>query len=76
MMDVAQSRKRRLLHRQNPKGVTLAPGDEIDSEDSRTDLFGMDANQILHEKEAEANLTMINSGIKPKRKNSSNNNRF
>ena len=68
MKDVAQSRRRRLSHYLDPNEVTLAPGDEIDAEDCRTELFGQDADQILHDKEEEMNLERIHSGIKPKRK--------
>lgn len=67
MTNVAQSRRRRLLHYLEPKKVALAPVDEIDAEDCRTELFGQDADQILHEKEEEMNIERIHSGIKPKR---------
>ena len=62
MKNVAQSRQRRLAHYLDPKEVTLAPGDEIDTEDCKTALFGMDAEKILVSKEAEMNAEMISSG--------------
>ncbi|KAL7536658.1 hypothetical protein ACHAXR_007315, partial [Thalassiosira sp. AJA248-18] len=68
MTDVAQSRRRRLAHYLEPNKVALSPGDEVDAEDSKTALFGRDADQILHDKEEEMNLERIHSGIKPKRK--------
>jgi len=68
MMNVAQSRQRRLAHYLDPKKVDLAPGDEVDAEDCRTELFGQDADQILLDKEEEMNIDRISSGIKPKRK--------
>lgn len=36
MTNVAQSRRRRLAHYINPNEVSLAPGDEIDTEDCKT----------------------------------------
>ena len=36
MKNVAQSRRRRLAHYINPNEVSLAPGDEIDTEDCKT----------------------------------------
>ena len=51
MRNIAQSRQRRLAHYLDPDEVDLAPGDEIDAEDCRTELFGQDADQILHDKE-------------------------
>ncbi|KAL3808213.1 hypothetical protein ACHAXA_006316 [Cyclostephanos tholiformis] len=68
MMSVAQSRRRRLAHYLNPKGVTLAPGDEVDVEDSKTELFGQDADRILQDKEKENELNRLQSGIKQKRR--------
>ena len=62
MKNVAQSRQRRLAHYLDPKEVTLASGDEIDTEDCKTALFGMDAEKILVSKEAEMNAEMISSG--------------
>jgi CRP-like cAMP-binding protein len=67
MMNVAQSRRRRLAHYLNPKGVSLCAGDEIDVEDSKTELFGQDADIILHDKQKEDQLNRLQSGIKSKR---------
>jgi CRP-like cAMP-binding protein len=68
MTNVAQSRRRRLAHHLKPDGVALAPGDEIDAEDSKTELFGRDAGQILQDKEKATELDRIHSGIKIKRR--------
>ena len=68
MNSVAQSRRRRLAHYLNPTGVALAPEDEIDVEDSKTELFGKDADRILQDKEKATELDRIHSGIKPKRR--------
>lgn len=47
---VAQSRRRRLAHYLDPIKEPLLPGDEIDSEDCKTDLFGVDAEEVTNEK--------------------------
>ena len=45
---VAQSRKRRLEHHVNPNNIdTLSIDDEVDSEDRRTELFGLDAEKAV-----------------------------
>ena len=67
MTRVAQSRRRRLAHYRNPKQVELDPADEIDHEDSQTELFGVDADKILHDKEQESNIERISSGRKPQK---------
>ena len=67
MTRVAQSRRRRLAHYRNPKQVKLDPADEIDHEDSQTELFGVDADKILHDKEQESNIERISSGRKPQK---------
>lgn len=67
MRKVAQSRQKRLAHYLDPKNVPLDPTDAVDAEDSRTELFGQDADEILHEKEAEINIERVQSGIKPNR---------
>ena len=67
MMNVAHSRRRRLAHYLNPKGVSLHPGDEVDVEDSKTELFGKDADLILQDKQKADQLNRLQSGIKPKR---------
>ena len=69
MVTIAQSRRMRLAHYLDPKGVPLDAGDEVDAEDCRTELFGVDAEKILQDKEEEYKLERINSGIKPKRRN-------
>eukprot|EP00568_Trieres_chinensis_P014048 CAMPEP_0183321582 /NCGR_PEP_ID=MMETSP0160_2-20130417/69232_1 /TAXON_ID=2839 ORGANISM="Odontella Sinensis, Strain Grunow 1884" /NCGR_SAMPLE_ID=MMETSP0160_2 /ASSEMBLY_ACC=CAM_ASM_000250 /LENGTH=121 /DNA_ID=CAMNT_0025488549 /DNA_START=1 /DNA_END=366 /DNA_ORIENTATION=+ len=53
MMRVARSRKRRLDHYVSPSSCPLLPEDEIDSEDSKTELFGVDAAQVASAKEEE-----------------------
>ncbi len=68
MTNTAQSRKRRLAHYFDPKKVPLEAGDEVDAEDSRTELFGVDADKILQDKEEEYKLERIQSGIKTKRR--------
>ena len=50
MKRVAASRKKRLAHYLNPKKVPLAPGDEVDPEDSKTSLFGCDQDEIMSDK--------------------------
>lgn len=67
MTKVAQSRRRRLAHYLDPKQVELAPADEVDAEDSRTELFGIDADKILADKEEESNIERISSGRKPRK---------
>lgn len=68
MIDIAQSRRRRLAHYLDPKNVSLEKKDEVDAEDCRTELFGVDAEKILHDKEEEFKMERINSGIKTKRR--------
>ena len=68
MNGVAQSRRRRLAHYLHPTSVALAPGDEIDVEDSKTELFGQDTDRILQDKEKATELDRIHSGIKLKRR--------
>jgi len=53
MKTVAQSRQRRLLHYIKPKENPLYAMDEVDGEDRKTDLFGVDADQVEYEKEEE-----------------------
>lgn len=53
MKRVAESRQKRLGHYIDPETVPLNPEDEIDAEDSKTELFGVDAEKVTHEKEEE-----------------------
>eukprot|EP00956_Cyclotella_meneghiniana_P029790 scaffold73305_cov71-Cyclotella_meneghiniana.AAC.2 len=62
MTEIAQSRRRRLAHYLDPKNVTMQPGDEIDAEDCRTELFGKDADKILRAKEEELNQERLQAG--------------
>ena len=54
MKAVAESRQRRLQHYTNPQKYELLPGDEVDTEDSKTELFGADAEKIVSAKEEES----------------------
>jgi hypothetical protein len=69
MTNVAQSRRRRLAHYKNPGSNTLAPGDDVDVEDSKTELFGKDAAKILQDKEKATELERIQSGRTTRRRN-------
>jgi hypothetical protein len=51
MVEVAESRQRRLYHYIDPSSHLLAKEDEIDPEDCKTELFGADAEQIVSAKE-------------------------
>ncbi len=53
MTEVAESRQRRLKHYMNPKKYKLLQKDEIDVEDSKTELFGADAEKVASTKEEE-----------------------
>lgn len=53
MKEVAESRQRRLQHYMNPNEHKLLPKDEIDIEDSKTELFGADAEKVASAKEEE-----------------------
>ena len=64
MRNIAQSRRRRLAHFLNPHEVKLSPGDEIDSEDCRTDLFGLPSEEVLQDKEDDYTQEMLQSGIR------------
>jgi len=64
MRNIAQSRRRRLAHYLNPDEIKLSAGDEVDSEDSRTDLFGLPSDDVLHEKDEEYNQERLQSGIR------------
>lgn len=54
MKTVAESRMRRLQHYSNPKKYELLPQDEVDIEDSKTELFGADAERVVSAKEEES----------------------
>jgi len=54
MKRVAESRHRRLKHYINPEQHPLLPNDEIDSEDCKTELFGVDAENVVTLKEEES----------------------
>ena len=75
MTDIAQSRRRRLAHYLDPKHVVLEPGDEIDAEDCQTELFGVDADKILRDKEEEYNQERLQSGIRSTRRTHQSNGR-
>ena len=53
MKRVSWSRKRRLEHYVNPTEAPLFPEDEVDDEDCKTELFGVDAEQVASAKEEE-----------------------
>jgi hypothetical protein len=53
MVEVAESRQRRLYHYIDPATYPLAKADEIDHEDCKTELFGADAEQIVSAKQEE-----------------------
>ena len=53
MVGVAESRQRRLQHYVDPEKYRLRSTDEIDTEDCKTDLFGVDAEKVVLEKEEE-----------------------
>ncbi len=53
MKAVAESRQRRLQHYMDPTQYKLLPEDEVDIEDSKTELFGADADKVVSEKEQE-----------------------
>ncbi len=46
MKAVAESRQRRLQHYMSPDKHKLHPEDEVDIEDSKTELFGADADRV------------------------------
>lgn len=68
MTNVAQSRRRRLAHYRNPGSNALAPGDELDVEDSKTELFGKDADKISQDKEKATELERMQSGRNARRR--------
>jgi predicted flavoprotein YhiN len=61
MVKVAKSRHRRLKHYMNPSVCALAKEDEIDSEDCKTELFGVDAEKIVSAKEDEVTKSRVNT---------------
>lgn len=64
MRITAQSRRKRLAHYLNPKEAKLSTEDEIDTEDSRTDLFGVPPEEVVLEKNEECKQERIESGLK------------
>ena len=54
MKRVAEKRLRRLQHFINPSKVPFRVDDEVDEEDSKTELFGVDTTKLVHVKEEEA----------------------
>ena len=54
MKKVAASRQRRLQHYMNPKTTRLHPEDEIDIEDSKTELFGADTEKVVSARDEES----------------------
>eukprot|EP00551_Chaetoceros_affinis_P008086 CAMPEP_0203682564 /NCGR_PEP_ID=MMETSP0090-20130426/46330_1 /ASSEMBLY_ACC=CAM_ASM_001088 /TAXON_ID=426623 /ORGANISM="Chaetoceros affinis, Strain CCMP159" /LENGTH=88 /DNA_ID=CAMNT_0050551563 /DNA_START=359 /DNA_END=625 /DNA_ORIENTATION=- len=65
MKGVAESRQRRLQHYMNPRKYELLPQDEVDIEDSKTELFGADAEKVVSKKEEES--SRIRSKIRQSR---------
>jgi len=61
---IAETRNRRLNHFMDPDSFVLAPGDEIDSEDRKTELFGLDAAEAVHTKEEKLEKKRRIAGIK------------
>ena len=53
MKAVAESRNRRLQHYINPQKYKLLPKDEVDVQDSKTELFGADAEKVVSAKDEE-----------------------
>lgn len=53
MIQVAESRQKRLQHYTNPSTFPLAKEDEVDLEDSKTILFGADSEKVVSQKEEE-----------------------
>jgi len=53
MKKVAVSRVNRLQHYVSPEKYGLKPEDEVDSEDRKTELFGVDAEEVMHAKAEE-----------------------
>lgn len=62
MINVAQSRRRRVKHFLKPNETRLEKGDAIDSEDCKTSLFGVDAEVLLQDKEKEAEIEKVYAG--------------
>ena len=54
MKRVADKRLRRLQHFVNPAKVPFRVDEEVDEEDSKTELFGVDPKKLVHVKEEEA----------------------
>jgi CRP-like cAMP-binding protein len=54
MKRVAEKRLQRLQHFLDPSKFPLGGDDEVDEEDSKTELFGVDTKTIVHEKEEAA----------------------
>jgi len=50
MRQTAEGRVRRLEHYLDPTNKPLAKEDEVDAEDSKTDLFGADADVVARDK--------------------------
>lgn len=59
MVGVAESRQRRLQHYVDPEKQRLLPADEIDAEDCKTELFGVDADKVVLDKEVETSRARI-----------------
>lgn len=58
MVGVAESRQRRLQHYVDPEKHPLRPTDEIDAEDCKTELFGVDADKVVLDKEEQNSRRM------------------
>lgn len=48
--------------------MAIQPGDEIDAEDCRTELFGVDADKILRAKEEEYSKERAAAGVRSARR--------
>lgn len=59
MIQVAESRQKRLQHYTNPSTYPLAKEDEVDLEDSKTILFGADSEKVVSQKEEESRRTRV-----------------
>lgn len=64
MRRIAQSRRKRLAHYINPNETKLSPEDQVDTEDSLTDLFGLPSEEISVAKDVEYIKERIDSGIR------------
>ncbi len=64
MTSIAESRRRRLDHYIDPTTNPLMPEDEIDAEDCKTELFGVDADKVVSVKDEQFEQTRAHARIK------------